>query len=71
MADWSERQVPAVQGCKVSGYLSKNQKVQSHKSGTKDVCGNGLAQHLGLSLTQGSSGRKSVLCRVTSAKVVS
>lgn len=77
VADWSERQVPAVQGCKVSGYLSKNQKVQSHKSGTKDVwgelllCGNGLAQHLGLSLTQGSSGRKSVLCRVTSAKVVS
>lgn len=37
VADWSERQVPAVQGCKVSGYLSKNQKVQSHKSGTKDV----------------------------------
>lgn len=41
--------------------------------GTKDVwgeflvCGNGLAWHLGLSLTQGSSSRKLVLCRVTNA----
>lgn len=61
----------------MSGYLSKKLKVQSHKRVTKDVwgellvCGNGLARHLGLSLTQGSSGRKLVLCRVTSASSTS
>lgn len=30
VADWDESQVPAAPGCRVHGYLSRKQKVQSH-----------------------------------------
>ena len=40
VADWDESQVPAAPGCRVSGYLSRKQNVQSHaKRGQREPLG--------------------------------